>query len=156
VRILIDGHNAMGALRIRGPTHEAKRDTLVARVAGVAPGAVVFFDARKAPPGLLGLPNRFGVDVRYCRAREADDAIIEAVRDADAPEGLLVVTNDSAVRRTCVQLGARAMGVREFFGPRAPSHTPAPRARMPRTVPRFTPRDFGLPDFVDLKKTKLD
>ena len=145
----------MAALRIRGPTHEAKRDALLARVAGVAPGATVFFDARKAPPGLLGFPNRHGVDVRYCRSREADDAILEEVKEARAPGALLVVTNDAEVRGRAGQIGAQAMGVREFFGPRTPPKAPPPR-KPPRKGPRFTPGDFGLPDTVDLKNPKIE
>ena len=45
VRVLVDGHNALGALRIRAPSHEAKRDALLARVAAVSREATVFFDA---------------------------------------------------------------------------------------------------------------
>jgi predicted RNA-binding protein with PIN domain len=147
MRILVDGHNAMGALNVGGKTHEARRRNLLRRVAEVAPQATVFFDARRAPPG-LDTGSELGVSVRYCRGREADAEILEIVRASAAPGQITVVTNDREVAGKASQLGARALGVREFFGPRSPVRPPAP-GRPPRK-PEFTPQDFGLPDEIDL------
>ncbi len=153
--VLIDGHNALSALGIQGRTHAEARMNLLQSVRTATSSALVFFDARNAPSGLLSSTRECGVPVRYCRHREADAAIIEMVRDAGTPESLIVVTNDREVAGRCAQLGARAMGVQEFFGPR--KHD-APSSSGPTADPRrirsdrlhFKPSDFGLPDFVDL------
>jgi len=155
VRALIDGHNALGALRIRAPSHEVQRDALLRRVASIAPGATVFFDARSATGPQMGSPNRYGLKVVFCRKREADAAILDAVRDADAPHLLTVVTNDGEVRGRARQLGAQAKGVADFFGASEPA-PPQERGPPPRTGPRMTPKDFGLPDEVDLTDPDLD
>jgi hypothetical protein len=154
MRVLIDGHNALAALRVRGRTHEEKRHAFLALVAQVTRRAVVFFDARNAPPGLFDRVNERGVAVVYCRRREADAVIVKEVRDADAPGALVVVTNDREVAGRCAQLGARAMGVQEFFGPGPDRHVPAPRRRAGHI--RLKPEDFGLPDEIDLKKPPDD
>ncbi|MHC4548281.1 MAG: NYN domain-containing protein [Planctomycetota bacterium] len=149
MRVLIDGHNALGALRVRAETHEAMRETLLRRVAAASPQATVFFDA----PGSSAPGRRFGVQVRYCR--DADAAILEAVREAEAPGRLVVVTDDREVAGRAAQLGAQVMNVAQFFGP--PEATaPTGRRRPPPARPRFTPRDFGLPDEVDLSDPDLD
>ena len=156
MQVLIDGHNALGALRLRARTHEGRRRLLLSLVAKIAPRATVFFDARRAPAGAVECKSELGVDVQYCRKREADAAILDAVRDADAPGELIVVTNDREVAGRAAQLGARALGVVEFFGP--PPPPPPEEAGRPRfrLRPHFTPADFGLPDEVDLADPKID
>jgi len=164
--VLIDGHNALAALGIRGRTHEEARGVLLRRVAASGRAAIVFFDARNAPPGVPSSTREYGVHVRYCRFREADAAIIEAVRGADEPGALVVVTNDREVAGRCAQLGARASGVEAFFGggggknrrARGGDADPPPRPppRPPRGRVHFKPEDFGLPDFVDLEDPDLD
>ena len=156
MRALIDGHNALGALRIRAKTHEAARQALLRRVAGVAPHATVFFDAREAPRDLAESRCEQGVDVYYCRRREADQAILDEVRASDDARELIVVTNDREVAGRAAQLGARAVGVAEFLGPADRAPEPGERRRPLRNFPRFTPRDFGLPDEVDLSDPDLD
>ena len=153
MKVLVDGHNAMGALRVRGETHEARRRELLRRVASVAPRATVFFDASRAPAGILMAYSEQGLHVVYCRDREADAAILERVRDAAVPARLVVISNDREVTGRAAQLGAQTSGVREFFGPgpiapvEGAARAPGPR-RLPRI--RFKPSDFGLPDSVDL------
>jgi predicted RNA-binding protein with PIN domain len=148
MRVLIDGHNAMGALKVGGKTHEEKRRNLLRRVAEAAPQTTtVFFDAQRAPAGAMDTMSELGVTVRYCRATEADHAIVEAVRHAAAPGQLIVVTNDREVAGKVTQLGARALSVQDFFGPRSP--LPRPGKRPPKK-PEFTAKDFGLPDEIDL------
>ncbi|MHC4729764.1 MAG: NYN domain-containing protein [Planctomycetota bacterium] len=156
MRALIDGHNALGALRIRAKTHEAARQALLRRVAAVAPRATVFFDAREAPRDLAESRRELGVDVYYCRRREADQAILDEVRATDDPRGLVVVTNDREVAGRAAQLGAQAVGVAEFLGPADRGGEAGEVRRPPRHPPRFTPGDFGLPDEVDLSDPDLD
>jgi len=154
MKVLVDGHNAMAALRVRGPSHEARRRALLRRVAAVAPHATVYFDARQAPSELLEVFAEHGLHVVYCRGREADDAIIERVRHAASPGRYVVVTNDREVAGRCRQLGAQASGVVEFFGP-GPVERVEGAARAPsaaRLRGHWKPGDFGLPDEVDLER----
>lgn len=150
MRALVDGHNALGALRIRAKTHEAARQALLRLVAAKIPLATVYFDAREAPRGLPVSGREQGVDVHYCRRREADQAILDEVRDADDPRRLVVVTNDREVAGRARQLGAQAVGIAEFLGPAAPASRPLGERRPSGSPPRLTPEDFGLPDEVDL------
>ncbi len=141
MRVLIDGHNAMAALKVGGKTHEAQRRNLLRRVAEAAPQAMVFFDARRAPVGIMESMSELGVSVRYCRGREADAAILEIVRSSAAPAQIIVVTNDREVAGKAAQLGARSLAVKDFFGPRGPLARPG---RAPPKKPEFTPQDFGF------------
>ena len=149
MRVLIDGHNALGALRIAGKTHEDQRNGLLRLVGLRSPRAIVFFDARDAPPGLLSPGAQLGVRVVYCRHREADAAILEEVREAEDPRAITVVTNDRELGGIASQLGAKRMGVQDFLGPAEalPDDRPPPALRGRW---RFEPKDFGLPDEVDL------
>ena len=97
MKTLIDGHNALGALDIRGRTHEERRHALMSIVASLATDAVIYFDARKSPEGLLNREGRHGVLAEYCRDAPADDYILEAVRNAQRPADILVVSNDREV-----------------------------------------------------------
>ena len=154
MQVLVDGHNAMGALRVQGVTHEARRRELLRRVSAAAPHATVYFDAANAPEGIIEAYSEQGVHVVYCRDREADAAIVERVRNAPIPGRLVVISNDREVVGRASQLGAQTSGVVEFFGPGpiAPVEGAAlaPGARLPRGRIRFEPKDFGLPDEVDL------
>lgn len=156
MRALIDGHNALGALRIRAKTHEAARQALLRRVASRAPRATVFFDAREAPRDLPESRREMGVDVYYCRRREADQAILDEVRAADDARNLIVVTNDREVAGRAAQLGAKAVGVAEFLGAADGGPRVGGRRRLPEIHPRLTPQDFGLPDEVDLSDPDFD
>lgn len=151
MRVLVDGHNAMGALKVGGKTHEEKRRNLLRRVAALAPQATVFFDAQRAPAGTMDTMSELGVTVRYCRTTEADHAIVGAVRNAAIPGQLIVVTNDREVAGKATQLGAQALSVQDFFGGRDAPGTPLKSpGRRPPKKPEFTAKDFGLPDEIDL------
>ncbi|MHC4816757.1 MAG: NYN domain-containing protein [Planctomycetota bacterium] len=156
MRALIDGHNALGALRIREKTHEAARHALLRRVAAKAPHATVFFDAREAPRDLAESRCELGVEVYYCRRREADQAILDEVREADDARGLIVVTNDREVAGRAAQLGAQVVGVTEFLGAADARVETGEVRRLPQIHPRLTPQDFGLPDEVDLNDPDFD
>lgn len=156
VRALVDGHNALGALRIRARTHEAARHALLRRVATARLRAKVFFDAREAPRDLPESRSELGVEVYYCRLREADQAILDEVRAADDARELVVVTNDREVAGRAVQLGARALGVTEFLGEPERGSGGGDVRRLPQVHPRLQPSDFGLPDEVDLSDPDPD
>ena len=78
MRVLIDGHNALGALDVPGRTHEERRHALLERVGGLVADATVFFDARRAPEGLFEREAMFGVLAVYCRDEHADEYIQSA------------------------------------------------------------------------------
>jgi len=147
MKVLIDGHNALGALDVRGRTHEQQREALLMRVASLAADAVVYFDASRAPKGLLDREARHGVLAIYCRDRHADEHILDAVRGAADAQQLIVVSNDREDAGKAKQQGAKVLRIQEFFGetPRAEPEKPRPRLDI-----RFEPSDFGLPDEVDL------
>jgi predicted RNA-binding protein with PIN domain len=157
MKVLIDGHNALGALDIRGRTHEERRHALLARVASLAADAVVYFDASRAPEGLFEREAMHGVLAIYCRDRHADAYILDAVRDAAVPNDLIVVSNDREVTGIAKQQGAKVMRIQEFFGdePRR-SRAPEAERKRPRLNIRFEPSDFGLPDEVDLDDPDID
>ena len=149
MRVLIDGHNALAALRIKGTSHEEQRLALLRIVSVRAPRAVVYFDARDAPKDIVSPSSQQGVRVVYCRHREADDAILEEVRDSD--DAILVVTNDRELAGIAAQHGAKRMAVRDFF--KAPVDVFQYPEDPPPTLKgrwRFEPKDFGLPDIIDL------
>ncbi len=143
VRALIDGHNAIHALRLKASKHEELRRELARRVLAVDPDATIYFDAKHAGPLPFDSAREGGVRVVYCRHRDADDEILDAVRDAERPRELLVVTNDREVKGRAAQLGARVSGVADFF------ERPAPKKRGEGGGGGYSPADFGLPDEID-------
>ena len=154
--VFIDGHNALHVLGIDAGNHEADRGALVRdvreRVRRLTPGATVFFDGH--PPGgeFAATQNR-GVNVVFSLSREADEAIVDAVRDADQAGQVLVVTDDRELARRVSQLGAKTAGVRSFFT-RAEGRV-AESDEKPSDSGGFTPADFGLPDVIDLNDKRL-
>ena len=152
MRVFVDGHNALFALRVRGETHEEQRRELLRRVAERTPRATVFFDARHAPHRV---GDGLGLSAVFCRDRDADAEIVDAVREAENPREVTVVSNDRELTGRAAQLGARVLRVHEFFGGRETGSRSAPedpggRPRILRGRWRFVPADFGLPDYVDL------
>jgi hypothetical protein len=150
VQVLVDGHNAIHRLGIRVGPHEAARRALLRRVASLAPGAVVFFDARGAPATAPGDAREEGVRVRYCRATEADQELVETVRAAAEPSRLLVVTDDLELARRVRQLRARTASVASFF-----REDEAKPSDPSAGVGPFRAADFGLPETIDLDDPDL-
>jgi hypothetical protein len=74
----------------------------------------VFFDGHP-PGGEFAASQVRGVRVVFSLHREADDAIVDAVRDADQAGQVLVVTDDLDLARRAAQLGAKSTRVRTFF-----------------------------------------
>ena len=116
--VFVDGHNALNVLGVDAGNHEADRGSLVRevreRVRLMRPGATVFFDGHP-PPGEFATSQARGVRVVFSMNREADEDIVDAVRDADDPRRVLVVTDDLGLSRRVQQLGAVAQRVRAFF-----------------------------------------
>lgn len=154
--VFVDGHNALHVLGVDAGNHEADRGALVRdvrdRVRRLTPGATVFFDGH--PPGgeFAATQNR-GVNVVFSLSREADDAIVDAVRDADEAGQVLVVTDDLELSRRVAQLGAKTTRVRAFFS-RGEGRV-AEADEKPSDAGGFTAADFGLPDVVDLNDRRL-
>jgi len=169
--ILVDGHNALFALRLQTGDHERDRRELLRRVRERMPGATVYFDGRGSPRNLPHVHRQEGVKVTYCGRTEADTEILEDVRHATNPRRMLVVTNDRELFGKCRQLGARIARVEDVLGeeeceeapdvrpgrrPRVPDpdYVPAPGDPLDRVEAALTPADFDLPEVVDLDDPK--
>ena len=153
MKVLVDGHNALGALDVRGRTHEERRHALLSWVGRLATDATVYFDARRAPEGLFDREAMHGVLAVYCRDHHADEYILDAVRGAPNPANLLVVSNDREVVGKAKQQGAQTMRIQDYFvaEPRAEVERPRPNLKID-----YKPSDFGLPDEVDLSDPNID
>ena len=144
--IVVDGHNAIHGLRLAGAPIEALRTRLVNRVRAAAPrGAAVFFDGHPGSGEFGGTTDR-GVTVRYAGDREADEAIVEHVREARRPGRIVVVTDDLELARRVEQVGASSMRVAQLF---ADVEAPAEDEKRVTGV-TFRAADFGLPETIDL------
>lgn len=152
---LVDGHNAIGRLGIQGSVADRRR-ALLLRVARVTREATVFFDAQGASLSAPSVDREGGLEVRYCRAREADEEILAFVRGAPNPGALLVVTEDRELAGRVRQCGARSAGMDAFFartGEPAPD-VPGGAGGGPTTGRHerpLTAADFGLPPVIDLR-----
>lgn len=154
--VFVDGHNALHVLGIDAGNHEADRGALIAdvreRVRKLTPGATVFFDGHP-PGGEFASSQARGVQVVFSLSREADDSIVDAVRDADQTGRILVVTDDLELARRVAQLGAKTTRVRKFFSRGAPPDEDP--SEKPTDSGGFTAADFGLPEVIDLDDRRL-
>jgi hypothetical protein len=149
--VLIDGHNALHRLGILSGDHEGDRRELVIRVREIDPRAVIYFDARNAPAGLPEVTREVGVRVRYVRETEADEAILERVREQG---GGVVVSDDLELLRRARQLHARTRTVADFFD--EAGDEPAPEVKPEEGAGGMRPEDFGLPRHVNLDHPPSD
>jgi (2Fe-2S) ferredoxin/predicted RNA-binding protein with PIN domain len=161
---VVDGHNVIGRLGLAASDRESERRAVLRRVLDVTADATVFFDARGAPAAAPTITREGGLDVRFCRARDADEDIVAFVREAKRPEMLVVVTDDRELARRSRQLGAKTSAVAAFFASTQRGQTPLSRSATGTTPdvaggggsggggPRMTAADFGLPATVDLSR----
>jgi hypothetical protein len=119
VIVLVDGTNALRSLGVDAGGYEADRGALVADVRRRTRKGVVFFDGWP-PPGEFVESAARGVRVVFSKGREADDEIVDAVRDADDPRRVLVVTDDVPLGRRAAQLGAKHLRISGYFTKDAP------------------------------------
>ncbi len=154
--VFVDGHNALRVLGVDAGNHEADRGALIAdvreRVRHLTPGATVFFDGHP-PGGEFASSQVRGVRVVFSLSREADDSIVDAVRDANEAGQVLVVTDDLGLARRVTQLGAKTTRVRKFFSRGAPAVEDV--HEKPTDSGGFTAADFGLPEVIDLNDRRL-
>lgn len=149
--VFVDGHNALHVLGIDAGDHDADRGVLIRdfreRVRRLTPGATLFFDGWP-PPGEFVESSGRGVRVVFSKSREADESIVDAVRDAEQAGRILVVTDDLELSRRVTQIGAKTTRVRTFFDRVA---APADdEDAKPSGSGGFTAADFGLPEKIDL------
>ncbi|MCU0722739.1 MAG: NYN domain-containing protein [Planctomycetes bacterium] len=113
---LVDGYNfAHRAGLHEGPLEGVRRRT-ASRLRGLArrgDRVTVVWDAAGAPPGVPRRASGNPVEQVFARGATADEEILSLVREAEAPRGLCVVTDDRGVSRPARAIGAAVMGVRE-------------------------------------------
>jgi hypothetical protein len=153
--VVVDAYNA--AWRLFGDLGgdlDAARRRLVERVRGASPGKLVpggvgrvhlVFDTL---PGAFraGLQGREGKVSWHYATGSADELILDRLRDRAGREGMphvVLITNDRELAGRARQLGARIVGIDEFFGP---DTGPPPGRPIAYEGPPFTPADFDLPD----------
>jgi hypothetical protein len=126
-RLLIDGTNLLHALaKGRGAAAGTAMPpaTVIGRLRGAIPAAIgieLVFDGCPEP-GMRGERVASGLVVRHAGRRSADDVLIGLVEEARhvagpaAATGLLVVTDDQALRTSLRGLGARTAGTAWLIG----------------------------------------
>jgi hypothetical protein len=121
-RLLVDGSNLSHALRREGGS--IPPSTLIARLRGAVPqsiGVELVFDG-VPDRGMRGERVAAGLIVRYGGRRSADELLVDLVDEARAAvgpagtAGLLVVTDDRALRIALRERGARTAGTAWLIG----------------------------------------
>jgi hypothetical protein len=142
-RLLVDGTNLLHALSNRPGA--APPAALIGRLRGIVPGGIgieLVFDG--APEvGMRGQRVAAGLIVRHAGRRSADEVLISLVDEARdvagaaATAGLLVVTDDEALRHALRLRGARTAGCAWLIGrlDRPKLSAPSVGNRRPPRVP---------------------
>jgi hypothetical protein len=143
-RLLIDGTNLLHALSNRPGA--APPAALIGRLRGIVPGGIgieLVFDG--APEvGMRGERVAAGLIVRHAGRRSADDVLVSLVDEArdvagaTAAAGLLVVTDDEALRHALRLRGARTAGCAWLIG-----RLDRPKLSAPSVGNRRPPRVSG-------------
>jgi YacP-like NYN domain len=151
-RLIVDGSNFLPALAaLAGRGDRVPQAALIGRLRAAIPASTrieLVFDG--APEqGLRGERIASGLLVRHAGRRSADDVILGLVDQARAVAGmsgvagLLIVTDDRALRSAVQAIGARTAGTEWLLGRLDRPRLSAPSVgnrRSPATTP-ITPRD---------------
>jgi YacP-like NYN domain len=118
VRYLVDGYNlAHWLLRDDSLRPEQMRQRTLAALAGKLPqnatDVVIYWDVRNRTPGVMERESLPWCTLRFVSS--ADEAIVDAVYDADNPREITVVSRDREVAGRSRQLGARVHSPAEFL-----------------------------------------
>ena len=119
MRYLVDGYNLAHWL-VRDDTlrPEQLRARALAAMAGKLPqnatDVVIYWDVRNRTPGVMERESLPWCQMRYVSS--ADDAIVDAVYDAENPRDITVVSRDREVAGKSRQLGAKVLSPAEFLG----------------------------------------
>jgi hypothetical protein len=126
-RLLVDGTNLLHALSRRRPAPNEEvmpPAALIGRLRGIIPapiGIELIFDGMP-DRGMRGERVAAGLIVRYAGRRSADELLLSLVDEtraaagADAAAGLLVVSDDRALRNALHLRGARTAGCSWLLG----------------------------------------
>jgi hypothetical protein len=118
VRYLVDGYNLAHWL-IRNDAlrpEELRAQTLAAMAGKLPPNAtevVIYWDVRNRTPGVFERESLPWCQMRFVSS--ADEAIVDAVYEADNARGITVVSRDREVAGRSRQLGARVLSPAEFL-----------------------------------------
>jgi predicted RNA-binding protein with PIN domain len=137
--LLVDGNNLLH--RLSSAKAGAPRSALIGRLRGIIPLDIAIDVVFDGPPehGLRGERIAGGLKVRYGGGRTADAllvSLVDEVHAADGPvgtAGVLVVTDDAALRRSLVNRGARTAGTAWLLG-RLDRGTDRARPASPRSM----------------------
>jgi hypothetical protein len=118
VRYLVDGYNlAHWLLRDDALRPEELRSRTLAAMTGKLPqnatDVVIYWDVRNRTPGVMERESLPWGQMRFVPS--ADDAIVDAVYEADNPRDITVVSRDREVAGRSRQLGARVLSPAEFL-----------------------------------------
>lgn len=124
--VIVDGYNVIhrdSAFRlVLEKNLESGRDALIRYCRGWKAGRgdigrmCVVFDGDSSVGGARGFADG-AVDSIFTKTKEdADDRILELVRESGAPGDITVVSDDQYVAGSARQLGARTMSATEFCG----------------------------------------
>ena len=141
--LVIDGSNVLHSdselRRLATIDPERARAELERLLAGRA-RVSVFWDG--GPGGSVRSLHRKGIRVDYSGDGEADDRLVAWLKH-QGPRKTTVVTDDSALRRRCQQLGARIVPARGFVDQLRTTRDVAPD----RPPPSPTDVDFWMREF---------
>jgi hypothetical protein len=131
--VLIDGHNLIGQLpdiSLADPDDEARLVSRLQAYAGRTGKRVVVVFDRGMPGGRSQTLSGGRVEVVFAPTGcNADGVLIERIRRARNPRGLVVVTSDREVVAVARRRGARVVRAEAFLGELEPSPASPDSAR---------------------------
>lgn len=127
--VIIDGNNLLHAMRAHAPIPLVGRETMVKLIERWArrgsDDVTLVFDGPTPPAGLSQQMASKRIAVRFSAPHTADDIIVALIRRQRTPDGIRVVSSDTALRHEarmcrCRQTDAVAF-IGELFAPAASS-----------------------------------